>query len=112
MTAFANPVETVAGSDYPGIGGWALQIFAKVFEHRGRLRRHRRKIIERFIHAGRETRGRHVVAQNSAIHDLREEACLRDEFAHQVRNIFLAFGRECFLIAGTATKGDDHNFSF
>src|ERR1700733_4996237 len=37
MTAFSNSVETVTGSDNPGIGGRALQILAKVFEYRWRL---------------------------------------------------------------------------
>jgi len=51
------------------------------------------------------------VTQNSAIHDLREESGLRDEFAHHVRNILLPFRRERFLIAGATTKCDDHDFS-
>ena len=40
-----------------------------------------------------------------------KKARLRDQFAHQVRNIFLAFGAECFLVAGAAAESDDHDFS-
>ena len=52
------------------------------------------------------------MTQNSTIHDLGEKSGLRDEFAHQMRNVFLTLGRKCFLIACSTTEGDDHNFSF
>src|ERR1019366_7255015 len=110
MTAFADSIEALAGSYNPGIRGWALQVLAKVFEYRWRLRRERSKVVDRFIRAGCQTRSRHVVAENSTIHDLREKSGLRNEFAHQVWDIFLAFRRKCFLVASPAAKGDDHNF--
>ena len=66
----------------------------------------------RLVNAGGKTGGRHVVAQNSPIHHLREERDLRDEFAHQMRDVFLTFRRKSLLIACSAAKRDDHNFSF
>src|SRR5579864_4928436 len=111
MTAFANAVETIAGSDHPGIRGWTLQLFAKVFKYRGRLRGERCKVINRFINASSQTRGRDVVAEDSTIDDLREKSGLRDEFAHQVRNVFLTLRRESLLIASTTAKRDHNDFS-
>ena len=32
VIAFANAIESVAGRNYPGIGGWALQVLAEIFE--------------------------------------------------------------------------------
>src|SRR3984957_19041734 len=112
VAALADPVETVAGSHDPGIRGWTFQIFPKVLEHGWRLRRERGEVIDGFIYTGGQTRGRHVVAQNPTIHNLREKSSLWEQFTHQVRNVFLAFGRKCFLIASSPAKGDNHNFSF
>src|SRR5579871_1953025 len=50
------------------------------------------------------------MAQNSAIHHLREERRLRDQFAHELRNIFLTFGSKGFLIARPSPERDDYNF--
>jgi hypothetical protein len=36
---------------------------------------------------------------------------LRDEFSHEVWNVFLTFGREGFLITSAAAEGDDDNLS-
>ena len=111
MTAFPDAIETVAGSDHPCIGRWALQILAKVFEDRRRFGRHRRKIIERLVHAGSQARRRHIVAQNSLIHHLRKETGSRNEFTHEMRDIFLSLLHERFLIPSSAAEGDHHNFS-
>ena len=43
---------------------------------------------------------------------MREERGLRCEFAEHVRDVFLAFGREGFLIARAAAEGDDDDFAF
>jgi hypothetical protein len=48
------------------------------------------------------------VAQDSPIHHLREEGRLRDEFAHQVWDIFLSFGRKRFLVARATAERDDY----
>src|SRR5579864_7980983 len=111
MTALPDTVKAVAGRDYPCVGGWPLQIFAEVFEHRGRFGGNRGEVVERFINAGRKASRRNIVAEDSTIDDLREEASLRDQVAHQVRNVLLPFQHESFLIASSATEGDDHYFS-
>src|SRR5690242_4523449 len=90
VAAFTNSVETVARSHHPGIGRRTFQIFAKVLEDRGRLGGHGRKIIEGLIHSCRKTCGGNVMPKDSAIYNLREEAGLWDQLAHQVRNVFLA----------------------
>jgi hypothetical protein len=50
------------------------------------------------------------MAEDAAIHDLCEKRGLRDELLHQMRDIFLAFRSEGFLVAGTAAEGDDDDF--
>src|SRR5205085_1798469 len=65
----------------------------------------------RLVDAGGEAGGGDVVAKDSAIHHLSEEGGLRDQFPHQVGDIFLAFRGEGFLIARTATEGDDDDLA-
>src|SRR5581483_8572370 len=77
MTAFADPVKTVAGRHNPRVGRGSLQILAEILENRGGLRGYSREVVEGFIHAGGQTRSRNVVAQDSTIDDLCEEAGLR-----------------------------------
>ena len=49
------------------------------------------------------------MSKNSAINDLREEGGLRNQFPHQMRNIFLPFRRKRFLVARASAEGnDDH----
>src|SRR5581483_1726236 len=112
MVTFSNAVETVAGSDYPGIGGWTPQVFAEIFEYGRRFRRERSEIVDCLVGSGCETGGRNVVPQNSLIDDLGEKGRLRNELAHQMRNIFLSFGRKRLLVPCTAAKSDDDNLSF
>ena len=76
------------------------------------LRRQRGEVVDRFVDAGGEAGGSDVVAEDAAIDDLCKECGLRNQFADEVRNIFLAFWRERFLIAGPAAKGDDYDLSF
>jgi hypothetical protein len=52
------------------------------------------------------------VAEDSAIDYLSEESGLRDEFAHEVRDILLTLRSEGLLIARAAAKGDHYDFSF
>src|SRR5579864_1335517 len=111
VTALSDAIEAVAGSDYPCIGRGPLQILAKVFEHRRRFRRHRSEIIERLVHAGGQACRRHIVAQNSLIHHLRKKTGSRNQFTHEMRDIFLSLLHERFLIPSSATEGDHHNFS-
>src|SRR4029077_6889270 len=110
MTAFTNPIETVAGSDHPRIRRWTLQILAKVFEDRWRRWGHRGKVIESFVYPGRQTGSRDIVAENSVIYNLSEKSRLRNEFAHQVRNILLSLRRKRLLTAGPSAEGDHYNF--
>ncbi len=112
MIAAADAIETVAGSDNPGILSGALEILAKVFKDGGMLRRKRGEIVDGFIDASGKAGGGHIVAEDAAIDDLREERGLRNEFADQVRNIFLTFGSEGFLVARSATEGYDDDFAF
>src|SRR5580692_1904804 len=111
MTTLSDAVKTVAGRDDPCIGRRPPQIFAEVFEHRGRLWGNGSEVVEGFIDAGRQAGSRYVVAQNSSIDDLCEEASLRDQFAHQMRDVLLPLEHESFLISSSAAKGDDHYFS-
>ena len=111
MTALADSIETVAGSDDPRIRGRPLQIFAKIFKNGWGLRRERSKVIDRLIHARRKACRRNVVAQNSAVHHLRKETCLGYQFAHQVQNILLSLWRKRFLIPCTPAKRDNHDFA-
>src|SRR5439155_12348490 len=48
--------------------------------------------------------------QNAAIHDLSEKAGLWNQFPHHVGNVFLALGREGFLIAGPPAESDYNYF--
>src|ERR1039457_529234 len=48
----------------------------------------------------------HIMAKNSVIHYLREERRLRNQFIHQMRNIFLSFRCEGLFIARSAAKGN------
>ena len=76
MTAFSDAVKAIAGSNDPGIGGWALQVLAEVLEHGWRLRRERSKVIDRLVYAGRKAGGRDVMPEDSAVHYLREETSI------------------------------------
>ena len=78
MTAFADAVESIAGRHHPGIGRWTLQVLPIIFKDCRILGRKRGEIIYRLINAGCQAGGCDVVAQNSAIHYLREESRLRD----------------------------------
>src|SRR5207237_7128049 len=73
--------------------------------------RKRSKVVDRLIDTGCQTGSRHIVAQNSTIDDLCEESRLRDEFAHELRNVLLPFGRKRLLISGSTSKRDDYHLS-
>src|SRR6266568_3943288 len=111
MVAFSNAIEPIAGGDDPGIGGGALQVLAEIFENGRMFGGKGSKIVDRFVDTGSQAGGGDVVAEDSAIHNLREEGGLRDEFAHQVRDVFLTLRSEGFLVAGAAAEGDDDHFS-
>ena len=111
MAAFANPVESVAGRDYPRIRRGTLQILAEVFEDSGIFRRHRGKVVEGLINARRQTRRGHIMAEDAAIDNLAEERRARHQLTQQVLNVLLAVGREGFIIPGAATERDYDCFS-
>src|SRR5258708_3535470 len=80
MAAFANPIESVTGRDYPGIGGRSLQVLAEVLKD-GRVGwRNGRKVVERFINTRGQTRCCDVVSQNPTIDYLRKKRCRRHQF--------------------------------
>src|SRR5882762_3748098 len=108
VAAFSDPVESIAGSNHPRVGGGAFQVFPEVLKHRRVLRRQGRKIVDRLVDASGQACGRHVVTQDSPVHHLREEGRLRDKFAHQVGDILLPFRSERLLISRAAAEGDDH----
>ena len=112
MVAFANAVETIAGRDHPGIGRRAPQVFAEIFEHRWMFGGTAAKLLTVSYTPGGKAGGGDVVAQDSPVHDLREEGRLRNEFAHQVRNVLLTFRREGLLVARSAAESDHDNFPF
>src|SRR5438128_7084998 len=87
-----NAVKTVARSNHPRIVDRSAQSFAEVFEDRGILRRNIGEVVGPFIDARRQTRGRHIVPENSPIDDLREEGRLRNQLLHQMRDILLSLG--------------------
>src|ERR1700693_5369340 len=82
VTALANPVETVAGSDRPSVRCGTVQVLAEVFKHGGMFRRDCGKVVERCVGSGSETCGCDVVSENAAIHNLGEEGGLRNHLAH------------------------------
>src|SRR5215510_2606574 len=110
MTALSDSVEPIAGSDHPCVRRWTLPILSKILEHRWVFRRQRRKIIDSLVNPGCQAGGGYVVPQNSTIHDLREKAGLRNQFAHELRDVLLAFGSKGLLIASPSTECDDHDF--
>ena len=112
IIALADPVEPVARRNHPCIRWRTIQIFAKVFEDGGMVRGDRGKVIESLVYAGRQARGRHVVAKYPLVRHLREETRLRDELAEHVGNIFLPLGRKRLLVARASAKGDDDDFPF
>ena len=112
IVALADAIETVAGRDDPRVVRRAFQIFAEIFKDRRIVWRDGGEIVECLVSAGGEAGRRDVVAENSAIDDLREKRGLRNHLAHHVRDIFLAFGSEGFLIARAAAEGDDDDFAF
>ncbi len=73
VAAFSDAIEPVAGSDDPRVRGWALQVLAEVLENRRVFRGKGSKVVNRFVYAGCQAGGGHVVAQDSPIHHLREE---------------------------------------
>src|SRR5690242_20883152 len=105
VAAFSNAIEPVARSDDPGIGGRTLQVLTEILEDGRMLGGEGSKIVDGFVDASREAGSCDVMPKNSAIHYLREERRLRDELTHQVRNVFLAFRSEGFLVTRAATKG-------
>src|SRR5271168_1796916 len=111
VAALSNAIKSIAGGYDPGIRGRALQILAKVFKRRGMFRGQGSKVIQGFVDACGQTGRGHIMAENSAIDDLRKESGLRDQLADQMWNILLTFRRKSLLIPGAASKSDDHHFS-
>src|SRR5437868_4785806 len=87
ILTLANAVEPVAGSDYPCAGGGTVQVFAEIFEDCGMFWWNCRKVVECFVDAGCQARGRHIVAQYSLVHHLSEETGLRSKLVEHVRDI-------------------------
>src|SRR5258708_3935285 len=112
VAAFSNAIEAVARGDDPSIGGGALQILPEIFEDGRVFGGKGSKVVDGLIDASCQAGGGYVVAEDSAIHNLSEKGRLRNEFAHEVGNVFLTLGSESFLIARAAAEGDHYYFSF
>src|SRR5690242_3631528 len=112
MTACANAIEPVAGGNNPGVRGGSFQVPSKILKDGGMFGSQGSKVVDGLIHAGGQARGGNIVAEDSAVHDVGEKSGLRNEFTKQMRNVFLAFGGEGFLIACAAAEGDDDYLSF
>src|SRR5438270_127975 len=100
VIALSNSIKSIARRHDPSVGGWPLAIFAVVLEHGRILGGQRGEIVDRLVRAGREARGGDVMAQDSAVHYLREECRARNEVAQHVRHIFLPFRSKSLLISG------------
>src|SRR5580700_9330520 len=111
VAAFADAIETVAGSNDPCVRRRALAVFAKVFKHRRVLRGKRGKIVDGFLDSCSQACGGDIVAQDSAIDHLGEESRPGNEFAHEMRDVSLALRRERLLVARSPAKRDDDYLS-
>src|SRR5580704_550314 len=111
MAALADSIETIAGRNHPGIRRRTLQIFAEIFEHGGRLGRYRCEIVEGLVSAGSKACRSYVMTENPPVHDLCKEAGARYQLAHHMWDVLLPLLHERFLIASSATEGDNYNFS-
>src|SRR5580658_1712819 len=107
MIAFADAIESVARRDYPRVRGRTFERFAVILKDRRVLRRKRSEIIDGFVYACGQAGCGNVVAENSAIHHLREESGLRDKFMKEVRNILLTFGRKRLFVARSSAEGNN-----
>src|SRR4030095_9176619 len=87
------------------------QILAEVFKNGWVFGRQRREIVDGFIDSGGQAGGGDIVTEDAAIHHLSEEGRLRDQLLYQMRDIFLAFGSEGFLIASATAESDDNDFA-
>ena len=85
-----------------------MQVLAEVLENSGMFGRDRGKVVERFVGSGRETCGGNVMAEDTAINDLREEGRLRNHLAQEVRDVLLTLGRKSLLVSRATAEGDDY----
>src|ERR1700733_13572414 len=109
MTAEADLLETVAGRDDPRVIHGACEAAAKVFEDGWIAGGLRDEVVECLIAAGDDAGGGYVMAKDAAVHYLREECPLRNEFTQKVWNVLLTFESEGLLIACAAAEGDDNS---
>ena len=104
--ALADAIEAVARRNHPRIGRRPLQILAEILEDGGMLGRHGGEVIQGFVDSGGEAGGGDVVAQNSLVGHVGEEARLRRQLAEHVGNVFLPLGREGLLVPRAAAERD------
>ena len=112
MVTLANAVESVAGRHHPCVGKRTVQVFSKILEYGGMFRGNGGKVIEGFVDACSQAGGGDVVTEDALVDNVGEEARLRYQFVQQVRNIFLAFGREGLLIASATSERDHDRLAF
>ena len=111
VAALSDAIEPVAGSNDPSIRGRALQVLAEILENRGVFGGEGRKVVDCLVDARCQTGSGHVVAEDSTIRHLGEEGRLRNEIADEVRDVFLPFRSERFLISRPAAERDYDCFS-
>ena len=80
--------------------------FRKILEYCWMFGRDRREVIERFIDACRQARGRDVVAQYPPplIHHLSKETRLGSQLMEHISNVVLPFGGERLLVSRSSAK--------
>jgi len=109
--AFADARESIAGRDYPGVGSWALQVFAEVLEDGRIVGGDGGEVVEGFVDARHDAGRGHVMAEDALVDDVGQERGLGHEFIEEVRDILLAIRHESFVVARAATEGDYHGLA-
>src|SRR5450432_30867 len=112
VAAFSDAIESITRCYDPGVRGRTFQILAEILERRGVLWGERCEVVDGFVDACGKAGCGDVVTEDAAIDDLRKKCGAGDEVADEVRDVFLAFGGEGFLIAGASAESDDDDFSF
>src|ERR1700722_1710254 len=112
VAAFSDSIETIAGSHDPRIRRRTLQIFAKILEDGGMFRRKRGEIVDGLVDSRSQACSSDIVAEDAPIPHVREECRLRNQFAHQVRNVRPTLRRESLLVTRATAESDYHYFSF
>src|SRR5689334_24558336 len=89
IAALPDSIKPIAWRHNPSVGWRPLQILAEIFEYGWRFRRKGGKVVDGLVNSGGKTCGRDIMPEDAPVHHLPKERRLRDEFPHQVGNVFL-----------------------